>query len=282
MTPFLRELRSGRVLLMDGAMGTELARITEAEYTGSAYPDLTEPERVALIHGSYTSASARVILTNTFQINPHVLAERQSAKLHHTLWHSAIASAKIAIPRADFILGDIGPLTECTPEIAATLVKECRSLDGVMLETWSSTDDLACFAKARGKLPLLVSFTYRKIPRKGWRTFTDVAPEDCAHAAKKHGAVAIGVNCGLDLGLKQMREIVKRYHDACELPVFVRPNAGTPTETTKGWAYPRTPEQMADELPPLLDEGIAMVGGCCGTTPEHIRQMAAAIEKWEG
>jgi methionine synthase I (cobalamin-dependent) len=109
------------------------------------------------------------------------------------------------------------------------------------------------------------------------RTFESDLPEQCAHAAQTCGAVAVGANCGRDIGMADMVEIVRRYRRACDLPIFVKANAGTPVWTEAGcWCYPRTPDAMAAELPGLLAEGIAMIGGCCGTTPAHIR----ALRKW--
>jgi 5-methyltetrahydrofolate--homocysteine methyltransferase len=137
-------------------------------------------------------------------------------------------------------------------------------------------------AKARKRTmpPLLVSFTYYRTRKQGWITFENDRPEACAKAAARVGAIALGVNCGRDLGMKGIREIVRRYHDACDLPVFIRPNAGTPTKTATGWAYANGPEMMADQLGPLLEEGLAMVGGCCGTTPEHIWRFGLALDAW--
>ena len=71
--------------------------------------------------------------------------------------------------------------------------------------------------------------------------------------------------------MADMLAIARRYRAVCELPIFVRPNAGTPTWTEAGWVYPRTPQAMAAGAPALVEAGIAMIGGCCGTTPQHIR-----------
>ncbi len=259
-------------------MGTELMRLHESP----RFAARTEPERVALIHAQHTAAKASVILTNTFQVNPVVLGRSCTAEFHHALWQSALDAARSARPSPRYILGDIGPFSECMPKVASEVLRECKSLDGVLLETWSSLDDLRTFAHARKRStpPLLVSFTYYRSRKAGWRTFTDEQPEACARAAQQTGAVALGVNCGRNLSMKNMREIVRRYHDACELPVFIRPNAGTPKRTASGWRYPRSPDAMAADLGPLLEEGIAMVGGCCGTTPDHIMHFRLAIDAW--
>jgi methionine synthase I (cobalamin-dependent) len=152
------------------------------------------------------------------------------------------------------------------------------------LETWSSLDDLKRFVDRRdsASLPLLVSFTYHRT--KDLMTIQGVRPEACAREAERYGAVAIGANCGKEIGMEDMLEIVKRYRSVCELPIFVRPNAGTPTQGSgrlrSRLRYPRSPSTMAAALPALLEAGIAMIGGCCGTTPEHIAQFRAVVDEW--
>ena len=107
-------------------------------------------------------------------------------------------------------------------------------------------------------------------------TFANQTPERCARAALEHGAAGLGANCGKDIGMADMIEIVRRYHDVCDLPVYVGLNAGTPTNGV----YPHSPEQMATELPRLLEAGVAMIGGCCGTTPDHIWRFRLALDAW--
>jgi 5-methyltetrahydrofolate--homocysteine methyltransferase len=276
MTDTLEQvLRSGRVLVMDGAMGTEIQR-----RKGDLYD--IDPTLTTSIHSGYTRAGADVCLTNTFQLNPIVLAAQDRAARQHALWRSAIRAARAADPAPRYLLGAIGPMLGVTTSIAHSLLQECRGLDGAILETWSSLLDLRTFADASedAQRPLLVAFTYQRSRKNGWRTFTDVPPESCARAAKKAGATALGVNCGRNLDMKSMLGIAKRYHDVVDLPVFVRPNAGTPKKTARGWHYPRSPQAMAEELPALLEEGIAMIGGCCGTRPAHIRAFAMIVDRW--
>ena len=94
------------------------------------------------------------------------------------------------------------------------------------------------------------------------------------------GVSALGVNCGRDIGMDDIIEIVRRYRQVTDLPLFARPNAGTPVCEGDRWVYPLTPAEMARRLPELLEAGISMVGGCCGTTPEHIAAMRPVVEQW--
>jgi 5-methyltetrahydrofolate--homocysteine methyltransferase len=262
MSAFLSALRSGKVLLMDGAMGTELERLGNR-------PPKPPPRAAASVHSAYTASGADVILTNTFQAH------------HHEHWQTAIESARRAKPKPRFILGAIGPIEKPTKASAAAIFAECQGLDGVLLETWTSLGALKIFAKARPRaLPLLISFTFLHGPGDELLTFEGKPPEACGRAAKKCGAVALGANCGKEIDMGDMREIVARYRGVCELPIFVRPNAGTPKRTRSGWKYPRSPAGMAARLPALLEAGVAMVGGCCGTTPAHIRAFRGVVDAW--
>jgi 5-methyltetrahydrofolate--homocysteine methyltransferase len=115
-------------------------------------------------------------------------------------------------------------------------------------------------------LPVLLSLTYG--PELG--TQSGHPPEWFAERAGVWGVAALGVNCGREIDMAAMIAVVRRYRGATNLPLFARPNAGTPARQNGRWIYPHSPEVMAVRLPELLDAGAMLVGGCCGTTPEHI------------
>jgi 5-methyltetrahydrofolate--homocysteine methyltransferase len=272
-------LHSGRVLLMDGAMGTELQRagIRDDEcYEGW---NLTRPDTVRAIHQAYVDAGARCLLTNTFQANPTALGRHG---LHHQL--TAINRAAVEIARsvrgpAPFVLGDIGPFAPSSLDTACQLVESLGAADGLLLETCSDLNNLATVLKAcrsvrpGESLPVLFSLTFR-------RTATGHLPEAYARSVRSDGLTALGVNCGREIGMDEVIKIVRRYRQVTDLPLFARPNAGTPTRIGGQWHYPHTPEQMAARLPAVLEAGVAMVGGCCGTTPEHIAAFRPVIDDW--
>jgi 5-methyltetrahydrofolate--homocysteine methyltransferase len=262
MNKFVKALHSGRVLVMDGAMGTELQRATGA--LGGEALNLSRPEIVCQVHRSYLDAGAEVLLTNTLQANPVTLGES-----HQAIWRAAIDLAR-EDDRLHFVVADIGPITNLTDDIAATMLRDCAGVDAVLLETWSSVDDLETFARI-ATVPLMVSFTFAH----DW--LADDRVEVFARAAKRNGVIALGANCGKEIDMADMLAIVRRYRAVCDLPIFVRPNAGTPTLMDGKWVYPRTPQGMAAELPALMEAGIAMIGGCCGTTPEHVRAFRGVL-----
>jgi len=281
MLPFLEELRSGRTLLMDGAMGTELRerfsacgskRLQPADCCESV--NLTEPELVRNIHRSYLEAGAEVLLTNTFQANPHALIRTGFGDRLDEIWQAALRLAG-GQGRRHYILADIGPVQDLTPDVAKRLLDLSVSADGVLLETWTSHADLEIFTRARtASRTLLVSWTFHRNANGAIVTIANATPEECARASENCGVDAIGVNCGKSIGIADVCEIAERFHSVTSLPTFARPNAGSPGDP----AYSFSADAMGEALPALLEKGVAMVGGCCGTTPDHIRRFGEWIQ----
>lgn len=272
-------LRSGRVLLMDGAMGTELQQAGIA--AGACYEawNVTQPDKVRAIHQAYVDAGAEVLLTNTFQANPSALIRHRQEDNLAAIIQAGIAQARAALPHAGWVLADVGPLSTAELKAVWPILNACREADGLLLETFSDPGAAAMFARANAsglgpKKPLLVSFTF---DGRTMRTFEDASPEKCAREAAAMNVVALGVNCGRDLDAAACAEILERYRTTTALPLFARPNAGTPTATG---GYPRAPLEMAAQLMPLLKAGASMIGGCCGTTPAHIHAFRAVIDRW--
>jgi 5-methyltetrahydrofolate--homocysteine methyltransferase len=287
MTAFLDALRSGRVLLMDGAMGTELQRAGLKPGECGELWNLTDPERVQVIHQRYADAGATVFLTNTFQ------AIKVPDRLPEVL-HSGVVLLHNIRPVPQFVLADVGAIDLPAPERRLENIRECRQLitsikdvDGVLAETWTDLTTLITLLKANVEYshphqwPFLVSATYMKDARGRIMTFRGKTPEQWARKAGKcFGVIALGVNCGRDIGMDETIEIIRRYRSVTDLPLFARPNAGTPTRVGGEWVYPQSPEEMAARLPELLEAGVCMVGGCCGTTPAHIAAFRKVIDAW--
>jgi 5-methyltetrahydrofolate--homocysteine methyltransferase len=286
MNRLVEALLSGRVLLMDGAMGTELLRLGLPDECSALF-NLNHPEQVTSIHRAYLEAGAEILITNTFMANPGMLACCGLQGRARDIWSAAFACARIFRDPAPIILADIGPFSNTSTQDGDALLDNCCSADGILLETWSCDPerqlkpplDLSAF---NARLPVLLSFTYRRNADQALRSFWDAAPEDCALAATANAVCAIGANCGNEIDMDDLLEIVRRYRDVTDLPIFIRPNAGTPWRTDSGWEYWGLPEDMADKLWPLLEAGVTMVGGCCGTTPAHIAAFRRVVDAWNG
>jgi 5-methyltetrahydrofolate--homocysteine methyltransferase len=286
MSEFLKSLRAGKTLLMDGAMGTELQRAGATQAECFELWNLTRAEQVRAIHHSYVDAGAMILLTNTFQANPESLGKYGAGDRLGDIFHAAIDNARSVAGPDRFVLADVGPMAKVDAATASLIVNAAKSADAMLLETWSDPSSVEFFsdaaaAQTRHHLPLLVSFTFwRPQPGADLCTFAGFSPEACAGSAQRIAAAALGVNCGRALAHSDFLEIIQRYCAVTDVPVFARPNAGTPARVGESWAYPKTPGDIAASLPALLQAGACMIGGCCGTTPEYISAFHWVIEEW--
>jgi 5-methyltetrahydrofolate--homocysteine methyltransferase len=288
MSSLVEALRSGRVVLMDGAMGTELQRAgLQPGESGESW-NLVHPERVRAIHRSYVEAGAEVLLTNTFQADRQHLEAEGRADPFQELWTAAIDLARSVRPNEGWVLGDFGPFDLKSPlRDGRELVAFCAHLDGLLIETLSSLDRGPAFLHFSldgldPRIAYLLSFTFLRRSDGKIQTINGESPERCAWLAYRLGATAVGVNCGRDMGMTEVIEVIRRYRQrlADRMPLFARPNAGTPTRVGEQWVYPQSPEMMADRLPELMEAGVNMIGGCCGTTPLHIAAFKRVIDAW--
>ena len=279
---FLDALNSGRVLLMDGAMGTELQRQRGAGNECFEAWNLTRPEIVSGVHNAYVQAGADILLTNTFQANPASVARHGLDDRPHDIAEAAVGLARAACKPGGYVLLSIGPASGDISGME-TLFGAAANAAGLLLETFSDLDLAAKLIAAYrawpgDHVPVLLSFTFQKSPR-GLQTFAGVSAAECAAAAERLRVAALGVNCGRDIGRDELLQILHDYRAVTPLPLMVRPNAGTPRLVDDQIRYPRSPQEMASWLPSLLDSGVRLVGGCCGTTPQHIAAFRAALDR---
>lgn len=291
MSRLLTELQSGQVLLMDGGMGSELYQAgLEPGEPGDEW-NLSRPERVRAIHDAYVLAGARCLLTNTFQANPCALVRHGLEDRLERIIQAGVKLARAAAGPERFVLADIGPIL-MTPEdhdfsdwddLARTasafagLAQDWKCIDGILLETCSSPRALSAVELVlhrvldHADVPVLLSLSYLR--RDGVLvTHSGHAPETFARHAARHGVAALGVNCGRDISIDDMAEVLRRYRQETDLPLFARPNAGGPDAV-------RSPAVMAEKLPALVEAGAVMVGGCCGTTPAHVAAFRSVLER---
>jgi 5-methyltetrahydrofolate--homocysteine methyltransferase len=289
MSRFLDALHSGRVLLMDGAMGTELqlAGIKDGECYERC--NLTHAKIVEDVHRFYVDAGAECILTNTFQANPQALERFGLAHCLEEICAAALALAGSVAGLRCFVIGDIGPLDKPGWRTIDFVIASMRKVDAYLLETLSHLDSALCILRASDveanpeQVPVLMSFSFEKKARAGKFAYLlrdGESPEVVAKKAHRFCVAALGVNCGPDIDMEDVAEIIRQYRSATDLPLFARPNAGTPKRVADRWLYPQTPEMMAAKLRDVLEAGATMVGGCCGTTPEHIAAFRVVVDRW--
>ena len=301
-------------LLADGAMGTLLyAHGVDFDECFDAL-NLTRPAVVAEIHREYAHAGADIIETNTFGANAFKLAEHrlsdQVAAINRRGVELAREAARAIRPGA-LIAGSVGPLgRQLAPlgavkpdEAFAAFAEQMRALaeagaDLIILETFSDIGEIEQAlraARAVCALPVVAQMTFTRDDR----TLLGSAPADVAARLREWGADVIGANCST--GPRRMLDVVSAMRHALEketaraintadasradrpsaMPLLsAMPNAGFPEMRGERVMYPATPEYFGEYARRFLDAGVRLVGGCCGTTPDHIRAMRRAIDAW--
>jgi 5-methyltetrahydrofolate--homocysteine methyltransferase len=296
MKSLLAEIRKGKTLISDGAWGTFLqARGLEP----GECPELwnsTHRADVFAIARSYADAGADIILTNSFGGSPLKLSHYGLAERTAELNEAAAMISREAAGADTFVLGSMGPsgallmMGEVTGQelydgfsIQAAALKK-GGVDAICVETMSDIDEAIIAVKAAKEstgLEIACTFTFERTITGEYRTMMGVSPTDMVQAIKEAGASVIGSNCGN--GFEQMIGIVKEIRVADSYtPILVHANAGKPMIKDGETVYPDTPEMMAETLHALISEGANIVGGCCGTTPEHIRALVSSLKKEKG
>lgn len=287
-----------RPLLCDGAMGTQLMLAgLEQGNCGEAW-NVSHPERVLAIQRRYVQAGADCLLTNTFG-GSRIMLNRHS----HADDVVAINTAGVRVAREAFgdrdgyVIGDIGPfggLMEPFGEFTENQVRDAfreqaRALvaagaDAIIIETQTSLEELGIglsAAREAGAACVIGSMAY-DVTRDGstFRTMMGVDPERAADFMQEHGADIVALNCGTGMDMARAREAVLRYRQATRLPLMAQPNAGQPKLVEMKVVYDESPEQMVVGVVPLLASGVNIIGGCCGSTPDHIRAFRNAMDMY--
>src|SRR3954452_23897720 len=285
-----------RPLLGDGAMGTQLMLAgLEQGNCGEAW-NLTHPERVLAIQRRYAQAGSDCLLTNTFG-GSRIMLNRHS----HADDVAGVNAAGVRIARQAFgerdgyVIGDIGPfggLMEPYGEFTETQVRDAfreqakalvdAGADAIIIETQTALEELAlgiAAAREAGAPCVIGSMAYDvTLDGTTFRTMMGIDPERAAGFMVENGVDIVALNCGTGMDMERARLAVLRYRETTGLPVMVQPNAGQPKLVNFKVVYDETPEQMAPGVLPLVEAGANIVGGCCGSTPEHIRAFRAALE----
>lgn len=292
MARTILELAAERVVLFDGAMGTML--LASGLPTGGTPElwNLEQPGIVEQIHRQYYEAGSDVVHTNTFGGTALKLADKGHAEKAEKVNVAAVQIAKRACPEGRFVAGDIGPTGRMLPPVGTTGVEELEEAfylqakallqggaDLISIETMFSLEEaLAAVRAARkaGSCPVVAAVTYNKTPN-GFFTMMGEGVAQSAEAFEKAGADVIASNCTLGSG--DVLELVKEMKAATALPVLIQPNAGKPVADDGGpTRYEQTAQDFARDIKRLVDAGADMVGGCCGTNAEFIREMARHIQ----
>ena len=288
-------VRSG-VLVLDGAMGTQLYE--RGVLFNACFEDLnlSRPELVSKVHEDYLRAGAQVIETNTFGANALRLEKHGLAPKMRDINAAGVRIARAAAGAQPYVLGAIGPSgyflgdagqagAADLSKVRAVFLEQARALldagvDGLVVETMRQTPELrvaveAAVEAAEGLVPVVASASLDEAGVMVEGTL----PEEVARLAKEWGASVVGVNCS-DGPMAVLAAAEKMV--SVGLPVLASPNAGLPRRVDERMVYVSTPEYFGVYAQRMFRVGVRLAGGCCGTTPDHIRRIAASARMMAG
>jgi 5-methyltetrahydrofolate--homocysteine methyltransferase len=292
----LHDASRERPLLADGAMGTQLMLAgLEQGNCGEAW-NVDHPDRVLAIQRRYVEAGSDCLLTNTFGASRIMLNRHAHADDVTAVNAAAVRIAREAFGNQEgYVIGDIGPfggLMEPYGEFTEQQVREAfreqadalvgAGADALIVETQTSLEELGLgllAAREAGAASIIGSMAYDvTLDGSTFRTMMGVNPERAAEFMIENGADIVALNCGTGMNMERACEAVARYRTVTGLPIMVQPNAGQPKLVAMKIVYDETPEQMARGVASLLDGGANIIGGCCGSTPNHIRAFRRAMD----
>ncbi|HNR65488.1 MAG TPA: homocysteine S-methyltransferase family protein [Atribacterota bacterium] len=289
-------LLSQKTLVIDGAMGTMLQQYGLKAGEAPEMWNITQPDIVKSIHTSYLEAGADIILTNTFGANGIKL---QKLGFRERLLELNEQAVKLARKAADeyrevhqqpiFIAGSIGPSGEILGPCGLVKDEEAYAgyeeqvkvlassgIDFILLETFYDLNEIGIALKAVKEicdLPVFASMTFDD----SLKTIYGISPEKAVKVLFQEGADGVGANCGS--GPETLYKVIAQMRVLTDAPLLVKPNAGIPYIDNNRIIYPATPQEMAEYTEKFIQLRVNIIGGCCGTTPEHIRAIAGKVKK---
>jgi 5-methyltetrahydrofolate--homocysteine methyltransferase len=275
---------SNRTILLDGAMGTQLAE-AGVEMGGKA--NLSHPEVVSDIHRRYIESGADIIITNTLTMNRIFIESHKVDVDVREVNLIGVRLARAAVHDGQYVLGDVGStgkllqpsgtLTE--QEVYQTYIEQAQILaeggvDGLIIETMTDLKEALCALRAckTTGLPVIASMSFETARNSG-RTIMGNTARDCARILSEESPDAIGTNCG-SVTPTEMSEIVSYLREATGLPIIAQPNAGRPIFVAGRTMFDMNPSNFTEGVYKCIKAGAGLVGGCCGTSPAHIKALA--------
>ena len=295
MEGLLERLKRGEVLVGDGAWGTQLMERGLPPGQAPEWFALERPEVLEEVARLYVEAGADLVTTDTFggtsfRLKLHGL-DGELARVNRR----AVEAVKRAVAGRALVSASVGPsgqllepYGDTSPDaVEEAFAEQARALaaagaDVLCIETMGDLTEATRAVKAAKAvapgLPVMATMTYESTPR-GYFTVMGVSVEKAVAGLEAAGADVVGSNCGT--GIEDMVEVARAMTRATGLPILIQPNAGLPESRDGRVVYNESPEAMAARVPELLELGVAIVGGCCGTTPDHVRAIRRAVDAWQ-
>ncbi|NFA60289.1 homocysteine S-methyltransferase family protein [Clostridium sporogenes] len=275
------------ILIFDGAMGTMLQKLGLNISDLPEELNILEPEKIINIHKKYIEAGAKVITTNTFGANEIKL--KQSKFSLESIIDKAIDNVKKARENKEILIAlDIGPIGQLLEPMGTLKFEESYEIfkrqivqgqksgaDIILIETMTDLYEAKAAilaAKENTNLPVFCTMTFEK----NKRTFTGCTPLSMVLTLEGLGVDALGVNCSL--GPNELGDVVDEIIKYSSIPIMVQPNAGLPTIKDGRTIYNIKPKEFADFQSSIVEKGVRIVGGCCGTTDEFIREIVYSLK----
>ncbi|MBQ8301582.1 MAG: homocysteine S-methyltransferase family protein [Clostridia bacterium] len=284
----IRELLGKKILFFDGGMGTMLQKNGMGAGEIPELLNLNNPELIEKIHTQYLDAGADIITTNTFGANP-LKSEEIEKKIDEVI-ASAIDIAKKATGKFQtddkprFVAFDMGPCGKLLEPLGSLSFDDCYEAfakiaktaekcgaDLVIIETMSDTLEAKAAVlavKENTSLPIFCTMTFDE----SYKTLTGGDVKVMSAIMEGLGVDCVGINCGL--GPEQIGEMMKELAEVSSIPIMAQPNAGLPQIENGKTVYNVTPQQFGEQCEKIAQLGASVLGGCCGTTPEHIKALA--------
>jgi 5-methyltetrahydrofolate--homocysteine methyltransferase len=286
----LETLSTGKTLVFDGAMGTLLIEKGLGPGDCPEEWNASHPELVQQIHQSYFQAGCDIVETNSFGGTRLKLARFGLADRVRELNRKAVENARASAGPDHYVAGSVGPTGEFIQpygtltyeEILDAFREQVTALaeggaDIICVETMSDLNEARAAieaVKTGTDCAVFASMTFNR-DKRGYRTMMGVDPTSAARSLEEYGADVIGANCGT--GPEDMTKIMREMSEATSRFLLTKPNAGLPRLEGDKTVYPESPKGMAAKIRPLVALGVRILGGCCGTTPEHLLEIAKTI-----
>lgn len=275
----------GTTTLTDGAWGTEFQKLGAALGECSDEWNVNKPELVREVAESYVRAGSQVILTNTFRANSIALTTYGLQDKFEAINRAGVKHSRAAAGGTAMVFASIGPsgkllLTKEVSEeqLRSAFSEQARALaaegpDALLIETMTDLVEarIAAAAALETGLPVIVSMVFDSGKNRD-RTMMGVTPEQAAAALTSDGVHGIGANCGLRI--REFIPVCKRLADSSPLPIWIKPNAGLPEMVGGVAKYKTTAEEFAASAKELIAAGATFLGGCCGTSPKFVQELA--------
>ena len=291
MQPFLERVKGGPVVVADGAIGSLLMEHGLGPGECPESRNLARPDLLRDVAAGYLDAGAELVQTNTFGGSVLKLASYGLDDRTEEINRVAVETVREAVGDRAYVSGSCGPsgrtllpYGDADPaDVRASFRRQMEALvaAGVDLLTIETMIDLAeavlALEAARSvapDLPVMATMTFDATPR-GFYTIMGNDVPTAAAGLLAAGADVVGSNCGN--GSETMVSIARAFRACTDAPLLIQPNAGAPRVVDDRAVYDETPEFMAQQAGELLDIGVRIIGGCCGTTPDHVRALCAAL-----